>query len=34
LIFFLGCAQDIQIPKGLVLTGKAFFHGCKDGLGF
>jgi hypothetical protein len=29
---FLGCTQDFEIPKGLALTGKAFFHAGKEGL--
>jgi len=32
---FLGVSQDFNIPQGLALTGKAFFHGrtaCKPVL--
>jgi len=28
---FLGQSQDFNIPKGLALTGKAFFYGLTDG---
>jgi len=28
---FLGQSQGFNIPQGLALTGKAFFHGWADG---